>query len=270
MPSAFLTNEETIQKRIARAKEKFREERIKMEVPAPHLLPERIDAVLKVLYLLFNEGYYPSQSEQMIREDLCQEAMRLTHLLIQNSSTAQPKVSALMALMCFLVSRFDVRNTADGLVTLEHQDRSRWNMEMVDRGVAFLEKASQGIELSEYHVEAAIASIHAKATSFANTNWKQILFLYTILIEMKPGPIVELNRAITIGYAESFQEGLVALQMIKGLDRNPFYYAALGSFFQKTGDEKKAAESYCHALQMTNSSANKVFLQQRIDEMTLK
>jgi RNA polymerase sigma factor (sigma-70 family) len=148
---AFLTNEETIQKRIARAKERLREEKISLEVPPPHLLPDRIDAVLKVIYLLFNEGYHPSHSEKEIREDLCEEAIRLAHFLTQNPITCHPQVQALMALMCLQVARFDSRRNTDGLITLEEQDRSRWNKRLMNQGFALLQQAAKGTELTEYH-----------------------------------------------------------------------------------------------------------------------
>jgi len=166
---AFLASEETIQKRIARAKDRLREEKINLELPPPHLLADRLDAVLKVIYLLFSEGYHPSESAVEIREDLCEEAMRLAHFLIQNPATHRPKVLALMALMCLQAARFDSRSSAEGPITLELQDRSRWSQRLMNEGFRLLEQASEGDELSEYHVEAAIASVHMKAASFEDT-----------------------------------------------------------------------------------------------------
>jgi len=268
--NAFLSNEETIQKRIARAKEKLRDEKIGLEVPPPHLLADRIDAVLKVLYLLFNEGYHPSQSAEEVREDLCEEAMRLTFMLVQNSITCKPKVLALMALMSFQVSRFDARNGLDGLITLEQQDRSRWNQKLINQGSSFLEKASEGNEVSEYHLEAAIASVHTKAEAFANTNWNQLVVLYDFLYQMKPSPIVELNGAIAIGYAQSDQVGLEALQKISGLESNHFYHAAIGNFYWRLNEHERAMEFYRNALRIANTPTDKDFLEKRINEISLE
>jgi len=267
--NAFLTNEETIQKRIARAKEKLRDEKISLEIPSPQFLSSRIDAVLKVLYLLFNEGYHPSQSDQLLREDLCEEAMRLTYLLIQNLVTRQPKVLALMALMCLQVSRFDARKCSDGFISLEQQDRSRWSKELMNKGFGLLEQASVGNELSEYHLEAAIAAVHMKAVSFADTNWNRLLILYDILAQLKPGPIIELNRAIAIGYAKSYREGLEELRKINELESNHFYHAALGNFFWLLKDRDHAERSYSNALSIATTSADKDFLRKKIDEIQL-
>ena len=267
--SAFLTNEETIQKRITRAKEKLRDEKISLEIPLHQSLSTRIDAVLKVLYLLFNEGYHPSQSDQLLREDLCEEAMRLTYLLIQNESTRKPKVLALMALMCLQVSRFDARKNMDGFITLEQQDRSLWNKQLMEKGFLFLEQAAEGNELSEYHLEAAIAAVHMKADSFANTDWNRLLTLYDILSQLKPGPIIELNRAIAIGYAKSYREGLEELRKIIGLNNNHFYHAALGNFLVHSKENNAALKSYSDALNVATTLADKDFLQKKIDEIKL-
>jgi RNA polymerase sigma factor (sigma-70 family) len=265
--NAFLTNEETIQKRIARAKEKLRVEKISLEIPSPQSLSSRIDAVLKVLYLLFNEGYHPSQSDQLLREDLCEEAMRLTYLLIQNPLTRQPKVFALMALMCLQVSRFDARKSSEGFISLELQDRSLWNKQLMDKGFLFLEQAAEGNELSEYHLEAVIAAVHMKANSFVDTDWNRLLTLYDILAQLKPGPIIELNRAIAIGYAKSFCEGLEALQKISELSNNHFYHAAMGNFFWLLNERDNALKSYSHSLNLAVVQSDKVFLQKKIDEI---
>jgi len=268
--SAFLTNEETIQKRIARAKEKLRDEKISLEIPSPQSLSSRIDAVLKVLYLLFNEGYHPSQSNQLLREDLCEEAMRLTYLMIQNHMTSKPKVLALMALMCLQVSRFNARTNNEKFISLEQQDRSLWNKQLMDKGFAFLEQASEGNDLSEYHLEAAIAAVHMKADSFADTDWNRLLTLYDILAQLKPGPIIELNRAITIGYAKSYREGLDELRKINGLESNHFYHAALGNFLTHLKENDNALRAYSNALNIATTLADKDFLQKKIDEIKLR
>lgn len=265
---AFLTNEETIQKRIFRAKEKLREERINLEMPVQTFLSDRIEAVLKVLYLLFNEGYHPAESNAQTREDLCEESMRLVYLLIQNPVTRQPKVFALMALMCFQASRFDARSDSDGFVSLEQQDRSLWNKALMDQGFSWLEQSSEGDELSEYHVEAAIAAVHMKASSFQETNWRQLLSLYDVLGTLKSGPIVALNRAIAIGYARSYSEGLEALKNITELSNNHYYHSATGNFFFLLKQHDKALEAYTKAMQLATAIVDKDFLQKKINSIS--
>lgn len=228
---AFLTNEETIAKRLYRAKEKIRSENIRMEPPGIYDLPIRLNSVLKVLYLLFNEGYYSHHPSAPIREDLCEEAMRLTYLLGQHPTTSLPKVKALMALMCLQASRFDARTSDLGeIVLMEFQDRSRWSQPLIEKGLQFLSTASEGNQLSEYHIEAAIASVHALAPTWQQTRWPELVKLYVALASCKPGLMVALNHAIAIGYANSPAEGIAMLEQIQGLEKNHFYLTALGNF----------------------------------------
>lgn len=263
--SAFLTNHETIQKRIARAKEKLREEKIRIDLPSSADMAERLDTVLKTLYLLFNEGYYSTNHADNIREDLCLEAMRLTYLLEQNSSTSLPKVRALLALMCLHVSRFDARMNEDGaIILLEEQDRTKWNKNLIDKGIAFLEKASEGNELSDYHLEAAIASVHAQSPDFQHTNWQKILMMYDLLIELKPGPMVELNRAIAVGYALGPDEGLNELKKMKDMESSHLFHAAIGNFENILGNKAKACLHYEKAMMLTRSEREKKFLQRKL------
>ncbi|RYZ53060.1 MAG: sigma-70 family RNA polymerase sigma factor, partial [Chitinophagaceae bacterium] len=178
---AFLKDEETIAKRIYRAKEKIRTEGIALDLPSPAELPARLDAVLHCLYPLFNEGYNSSHPEQLIREDLCEEAMRLTYLLTQNSLTNKARTNALLALCCFQASRLRARLDEGGnIILLKHQDRSKWYHPLTQKGYFFLEAATQQ-ETSVYHLEAAIAYLHAVAPSFEKTDWKAIYYLYSIL-----------------------------------------------------------------------------------------
>ena len=235
--NSFLTSEETITKRLYRAREKIREEKISLEAPVPATMPGRLDAVLHTLYLLFNEGYNSSHPDQLIRHDLCEEAMRLCLLLINNPVTNAPKAQALLALMCFQASREVARLSDDGSINLlKDQDRSQWSQPLIEKGKYFLEHSAQGDEFSEYHIEAAIAGCHAAAGSFEMTDWKNIIQLYTILLELKPGPIVALNKAIAIGYGQSPTDGLNALQQIKELQNHYLYHAAMGDFYIELGD----------------------------------
>jgi RNA polymerase sigma factor (sigma-70 family) len=247
--SAFLTSEDTIAKRIYRAKEKIRLEKIKLDPPELFELPSRLDNVLQVLYLLFSEGYHATHSDAIIREDLCEEAMRLTYLLVQHHSTNLPKVNALLSLMCLQASRFAARTDDVGeIILLEYQDRSQWSKPLISKGLEFLEKASVGDALSEYHVEASIASIHALASSFEDTNWNHLVTLYSVLQQLKPGPIVSLNRAIAVGYAESPSEGIKELQKISELEDNCFYMTALGNFYLLQGKSSIAKSCFEKAL----------------------
>lgn len=262
--NSFLTNEETITKRLYRAREKIREENISLEAPIPANLPGRLDAVLHSLYLLFNEGYNSSHPDQLIRHELCSEAMRLCLLLAKNQVTNSPKANALLALMCFQASRAEARIQANGtIVLLKDQDRSRWNQSLIEKGKYFLECAAEGASFSEYHIEAAIAGCHAKAPSFRDTDWKQILELYSILSDIKQSPIVELNKAIALGYAHSPAEGLRALETITDLQDHYLLHAAMGDFHVEVGNIQEACKNYEKAIALTTSHAEKDLLRQK-------
>jgi RNA polymerase sigma factor (sigma-70 family) len=263
---AFLTSEDTITKRIYRAKEKIKEERISLEVPVKTELMLRMDSVLKVLYLLFNEGYNSSHPDVLVREDLCEEAMRLCYLLIQNKETNLPKVRALIALMCLQAARFPSRvNEAGAKMLLQDQDRSKWNKPLIERGLNFLRNAFAGDQLTEYHVEAAIASVHSVARDFSSTNWKELLKLYETLFEMRPSPMVELNKAIALGYARTPQDGIVALEKIKGLEGHYLYLASLGNFHVMNGDKVLARKFFSEAMTRTTSNSEIELLKRKID-----
>ncbi len=268
--NSFLTGEETIIKRIYRAREKIREEKISLEAPIPATMPGRLDAVLHTLYLLFNEGYNSSHPNQLIRHDLCEEAMRLCLLLVNNSITKTPKAQALLALMCFQASREEARLGDDGSITLlKDQDRSRWSKQLIEKGKYYLEHAAEGNMFSEYHIEAAIAGCHAAAPTFQKTDWKSIQQLYTVLSKLKPGPVVELNKAIAIGYGESAASGLKALEEIKDLENRYLYHAAKGDFLSELGHLKKARLSYEQALSLTTSNTEKNLLQKKLASLSV-
>ncbi|HTH58061.1 MAG TPA: sigma-70 family RNA polymerase sigma factor [Cyclobacteriaceae bacterium] len=263
---AFLTSEETITKRIFRAKEKIKEERLSVEVPVKAELIVRMDSVLKVLYLLFNEGYNSSHPDILVREELCEEAMRLCYLLIQNKETNLPKVRALIALMCLQAARFPSRvNEAGAKILLQDQDRSKWNKALIQQGLNFLRDAFSGDQLTEYHVEAAIASVHSVAADFSNTNWTELLKLYETLYEMKPSPMVELNKAIALGYARTPQEGIEALEKIIGLEDHYLYLASLGNFHVMRGDKILARKLFGEAMTRTASKTEIELLKRKID-----
>jgi RNA polymerase sigma-70 factor (ECF subfamily) len=184
-------------------------------MPSAAQLPRRLDAVLHCLYLLFNEGYNASHAGQLIREELCEDAMRMAYLLTQSSITNLPRTNALLALFCFQASRLKARLDEGGnIILLKYQDRSTWYQPLIQKGCAFLEVATQQ-ETSVYHLEAAIAYFHAKALSFESTDWKAIYYLYSILAQQHPTPFVLLNKAIVASYAVSKEAALLQLHQIK-------------------------------------------------------
>jgi RNA polymerase sigma factor (sigma-70 family) len=263
--SAFLTSEETIAKRIYRAKEKFRDEKIELTPPSVFELPSRLESVLKVLYLLFNEGYYSSNPMLVIREDLCAEAMRLTYLVVRHPQTSLPQAKALLALMCLHASRFPSRaDDQNQIVLLEHQDRKKWNQELIQRGLHWLELASIGDWLTEYHVEAAIASVHALAPTIAQTDWNKLLQLYDTLHAMNPSQSTLLNKAIVIGYAQSPAAGLNALSDIAGLEQSQYYHVAMGDCLVQLDRFEEAKYHFMEALRLTSSPAEKQVIQTKL------
>ena len=261
---SFLTTEETITKRLYRAKEKIRSEKIVLEVPHARHLPERLEAVLHTLYLLFNEGYNSSNPETLIRQDLCEEAIRLTLLLTTNRVTNTSRANALLALMCFQASRDDARLTSEGaIILLRDQNRSHWNSKLIAKGLEYLDRATSTNDVSEYHIEAAIAACHCTATNFESTDWHKIHQLYKTLKTIKPGPVTELNMAIALGYGVSPLNAIEALEKIKGLEQNYLYHAALGDFYRETNQLQKAAKAYDAAIELASSSREKQLLMKK-------
>jgi RNA polymerase sigma-70 factor (ECF subfamily) len=238
---AFLTTEETIAKRIYRAKEKIKTEKIELEVPQYNELSARIDTVLTSLYLLFNEGYKSSNPDILIREDLCEEAMRLCFLLTQHSLTSYPRSKALLALMCFQASRLNTRLDDKGnIILLKHQDRRKWCRALIKKGFDYLDAAVEPFEISTYNIEAAIASLHAASPSFDQTDWRSIYHLYEMLYQLQPNPVVVMNKAIASAYAISKQNALTELQQIKGLEHHHLYYACVGEIYFELQNKEEA------------------------------
>jgi RNA polymerase sigma factor (sigma-70 family) len=263
--AGFLTSKDNIEKRLYRTREKIRQEGIALEVPQGIALKPRLEGVLKAIYLLFNEGYHSASDTEVIRRDLCEEALHLADLLTRHSVVGLPKAHALHALLCFQASRLDARmDDAGQIVLLEHQDRSRWDQTLIARGFTQLSRSAEGGELSEYHLEAAIASYHAQATSFEATNWQAIFYLYQLLYQQQPGPVVAFNRAIAMGYAMGAPTGLEALLAIDTLGDNHFYHAALGDFYQKTGAFDKTKTAYTLAFKLAVLPKEKKLLLEKI------
>jgi RNA polymerase sigma factor (sigma-70 family) len=262
---AYLSNDETIAKRIYRAREKIKTDGIELEVPTGDELPPRLNNVLKSLYLLFNEGYNSSNPDLLIRDELCGEALRLCYLLSGNQATNLPRTRALLALFCFQSSRLSARLDDKGnIILLQRQDRSKWNNELIQRGFGYIDEATDGREATRYHFEAAIASLHAAADSFEATDWKSIYDLYDMLYRLEPGPIVALNKAIASAYAISRENALKELFNIKGLEKYYLYYASAGEMYLDL-DKKNEAKTYFEkALQLTGSLSEQQLLLDKI------
>ena len=261
---AFLKDEEAMSKRIYRAKEKIRAENIELELPSIHQLPQRLDAVLHCLYLLFNEGYNSSHTQQLIREELCEEAMRMAYMLTQTPLTNLPRTNALLALFCFQASRLRARlNEGGNIILLKYQDRSKWYQPLIKKGFCFLEEATQK-ETSVYHLEAAIAYLHAIAPSFEATDWKAIYYLYQILANEHPTPFIALNKAIAASYAVSKEAALAELQHIRGLENYYLYHTAIGEIYFDLQCNSDARCYFEKAQLLTKSLAEQQLLQEKI------
>jgi RNA polymerase sigma-70 factor (ECF subfamily) len=265
---ALLTTEDAVEKRLGRARKLFRHSASSLEIPNASELPGRLEAVYEAIYLLFNEGYHGSQSEETVREDLCLEAIRLGLLLGEHPSGDRPRTHALVALMCFHAARLATRTDDEGsLIQLEVQDRSRWDPQLIDRGFHYLEKASTGNELSAYHLEAGIAAVHCAASSYEQTDWRRIVDLYEELYRLKPSPIVGLNRAVATGNAQGPERGLEELNTIPDVERlksYPFYMAAHGEFHLRAGRPEEAAKYFEEAMRLGRSPSEKNFFERRL------
>jgi RNA polymerase sigma factor (sigma-70 family) len=265
---AFLSNKEVIYKRINRAKERLKEENIKIQNPNPTEIKERIDTVLKTIYLLFSEGYYSTSQNTTLRKDLCAEAMRLTYLLIQNKTTHLPATNALMALMCFHSSRFEARTTENGEIILyQDQDESLWNQELIDKGTYFLSQSSTGNTLSKYHLEAGIAYWHTQKKDTAE-KWEHILELYNNLIILEYSPIVALNRTYVLSKVIGKQGAIVEAEKLQLAD-NHFYYSLLGNLYSGY-DNQKALQHFQTAFGLAKTNSDKNIINKNMLELSKK
>jgi RNA polymerase sigma-70 factor (ECF subfamily) len=264
--NAFLTSDDTIQKRLHRTKEKIRLENITLDYPGAEAMPARTGAVLKALYLLFNEGYNSSHPVQLIREDLCEEAMRLTILITENPKTAVSQAYALLALMCYHVSRFDTRTDEKGfIVLLKDQDRTKWSQFFIQKGNDYLEQAT-GEVLHDYHLEAAIASIHANAPTYNETDWKAILSLYDLLYERSKNPVVGMNRCLVIAEVAGPVSAINELEKMYGLEYNAHYYSSLGELNLRIGATDKAKTLFNKALAICTSATETELIKRKLSQ----
>jgi RNA polymerase sigma factor (sigma-70 family) len=265
---AFLTTETAIAKRLTRAKQKISQERIPFEIPAGRELGQRLDSVLHSLYLLFNEGYKASSGENLVRQELCEEAIRLTELLAAHPAGNQPKTHALLALMLFNAARNPTRQDSEGnLLRLQEQDRMRWDKSMIARGMFHLAQSAAGDELSEYHLQAGIAACHCAAKDYESTDWQKILWLYDRLIEFDQSPVVALNRAVAIANIRGPKAGIQAVRGVRNLDKLSSYYllyAVLGEFEMRSGNLQGAAKQFRKSFELAETKSERAFLLKRL------
>lgn len=269
--SALMKSEEAVKRAITRAKDKFKTEIGNLEIPNERELPNRFDNVINVLYLLFNEGYKATDGENLIKSDVCAEAIRLALLLQQIKNIDEGKLNALLALMYFNFARFDARTDAEGnLVTLENQERSLWNRDAINLGYYYLYKSSKSKEISNLQLEAAIAGLYVSAASFNETDWQSILNLYDTLIQRNPSPVIKLNRLVVlekISGTEIALNELMDLANVKSLQNHYLFYSIKASFEKSLGNIDTAKHDYQKAIDLTNNEIEKRFLNSELDKL---
>ena len=265
---AFLSQESTIAQRLVRAKRQLREHQVSFGMPDPADLPTRLDSVLDALYLIFNEGYAATSGEQMIRDEVATEAIRLVRMIATHRSITAPRAWALLSLMLLHAARFPARVDADGAIyLLRDQDRSRWDQAMIAEGMRALDRASAGVAITAFHLEAGIAACHAAAASWESTAWPQILALYDDLFALTKSPVVAVNRAVVISRLEGPLSGLAALETIDNrdaLDRYPLLPAIQAELWHEAGEVDRAVACYRAALGLARSSPEQRWLTSRL------
>jgi RNA polymerase sigma-70 factor (ECF subfamily) len=269
---AFLTNKETINKRLFRAKEKLREEKISIQLPNPSEIEERLETVLTTIYLLFSEGHYSTSQNKTVRKELCLEAIRLCYMLVENKNTNKPQVNALLSLMCFHASRFEARLGKNGeLILYEEQDTILWNPDLISKGIYFLNCAAIGNQLSKYHLEAAIAYWNTQRSD-TREKWDAVLQLYNQLLQMEYSPIAALNRTYALSKANAhlpdYQGKKKAIEEAEkvNLSDNHFYYILLGELYTNI-DSKKAKLNFEKAFSLAKTQTDKQTIQNKIDKL---
>ncbi len=264
---AFVVTETTMAQRLLRAKNKIRAAAIPYQVPPPAILDERLAAVLRVIYFIFNEGYQASGGDAAIEVDLCDEALRLGRILLQLMPAAT-EVAGLLALMLLHRSRFAARIGADGeIVDLEHQDRDRWDRDTIAAADRLLKAALMKGSAGAYQIQAAISAVHAHAADFASTDWKQIVLLYRRLAALAGNPVIELNLAVALSYAESAEAGLACLErfdLANALENYQPYYAARASLLRRAGRRREAAAMYRAAIERCDNRAQAAYLERQL------
>jgi RNA polymerase sigma-70 factor (ECF subfamily) len=264
----FLAQEPAIAQRLVRAKKALRDAQVSFGMPEPRDLPGRLDSVLDALYLMFNEGYAATSGDQLIRDDVAAEAIRLARMIAMHPAITAPRAWALLSLMLLHAARFPARVDSDGtLFLLREQDRSKWDHAMIADGMRALDRASAGDTITAFHLEAGIAACHAAAASWQDTDWPQILELYDDLLDLTRSPVVAMNRAVAVSRVEGALSGLAALASIPGLDaldRHPLLPAIQAELWREAGDTARAIERYRAALSLARSSPEQRWLAARL------
>ena len=266
---AFLSSEAAIEKQLTRTKQRIHEAGLGFEIPEGDDLAPRLDGVLAALYLLFNEGYKASSGDRLLREELSNEAIRLSSLLLAHPVGRTPRAHALLALMLLTAARFPSRLDEHGaLLRLHDQDRSKWDRTLIERGLLHLVEAAQGTDLSEYHLQAGIAAIHCTAGDYASTDWSRILRHYDELNRLKPSPIVALNRAVVVAHLHGPGAGLDAIAAIPQRERLESHYllhAVTGELHWRLKDERAATGSFRRALALAHVGPEQVYLARMLE-----
>lgn len=270
--AAFLKQPAAMQKRLVRAKKTLAHSAEAFAFAGIDDTERRLPAVLRALYLLFNEGYHGASTESSVRENLCAEARRLTALLLESRLTSTPDTYALAALLDMDSARLrSRRDTAGDLILLANQDRSTWDRTLIETGRRHLERAAAGQYLSTYHLEAAIAELHCSAPSFQETDWSGIVYLYDALMSIAPSPVIALNRAVAVGMRDGAENGLLAIRTIadgRRLSRYPFYFAAVGEFEARLGHLAEARGAYGKARRLARSPAEQRLFDSKLRQIS--
>lgn len=268
--SSLLKKEETVAKAYTRAKKKFKKEEIKLLLPPAHEIEKRLDIVLKIVYLLFNEGYKSAEGENLMRVELCEDAIRLNGILIESEICNTPATNALMALMHFHVSRFAARTDEEGnAITLENQDRSKWDQALIQQGLAYLDQASEEGAMNEYLIQAAISATHCRAATFEETDWANILALYDLQLQIASSPIVELNRVVAL---EKVHGPLLGVKEIERLEATEFFdeyylfFAIKSEMLKKLGNNEDAKIALQKAIDLTKNEKEMDYLNKKLED----
>jgi RNA polymerase sigma factor (sigma-70 family) len=269
--AAFLARQPAMEKRIARGKKVLASSTRLFDLSDERDLPTRLSAVQRALYLLFSEGYHGAHAQTAVRGELCVEAIRLAELLLANPATSTPATHALIALMCLNAARLPARVDARGnLSSLYEQDRSLWDAELIAKGERLLDHSATGTTITEFHIEAGIASLHSRARALEDTDWSMIVSLYDTLMTIRASPVVALNRAIAIAQRDGAERGLAEIAAIADADRlgdYPFYYAALGELEHRMGHNELARDHFLTARSRARNPMERKFFERRAKEI---
>lgn len=272
--SALLTKEDTIKKRLLRARKTIQKSKLKFEIPQGKSLPERLESVMEVLYLIFNEGFHSNKKEKLIRKELCSEAIRLTKILLKNTYTRVPEVYALCALMCFHSARIETKTNAENeVLDLKNQDRSKWYFPLIQLGNTMMHKAVENTEFSCYHYEAAIAAEHLKAKRFEDTNWDKILYFYQCLNTLKPMQTNLLTMAVVCIQKEDYRMAKQYLKQLKPEyfeQRTYLFYGTYADYYTNTGNKNKAIMYIDLALESVTNNLEKYYIEKKKENLLKK